>query len=174
MGRTDVLHDFSSDIKFAGDDARYRSSDPAKRTADWDKLPRDGYGKDGVKLAIRSVLDSGPTLTLNLYLYPDEAYFLSDLDVVNPAGKAVEVLEPVAASNLDIGAGADKRVLTTPYTNNFDFGVAPVNDFGSSQNGADRYEGEQLKWEPFNGISYWVSRCSTIPESRASSPAPRP
>ncbi|MBM7566227.1 discoidin domain-containing protein [Paenibacillus sacheonensis] len=155
-GRT-IVQDFGSDIKFAGDDARYRSSDPAKRTAEWSKLPRDGYGSDGVKLSIRSVLDSGPTLTLNLYLYPDKAYFLSDMNVANPAGKAVEIVEPVAASNLDIGAGADKRILTTPYTNNFDFGVAPVNDFGSSQNGADRYEGEQLKWEPFNGISHWVS-----------------
>ncbi|MFC5652723.1 hypothetical protein ACFPYJ_27110 [Paenibacillus solisilvae] len=156
-GKRMIIRDFSSDFKFAGDAARYRSSDPATRTAEWSKLDRDVYGRDGVKLSILSALDSGSTLTLNLYLYPDQSYFLSDMSVSSPEARAVDILEPVSTSFLDIGAGTDKRILTTPYTNNFDFGVAPVSDFGSSQNGADRFEGEQLKWEPFNGISYWVS-----------------
>lgn len=155
-GRT-ILRDFHSNYKIKGQEARLRSSDPAKRTASWSKLPSDGYGRGGVKLTIRNELDSGSTILLHLYLYDDRSYFLSDMSVTSPVSQTVEILEPFASPYFDLGAGADKRIFTTPYSNNFDFGVAPVHDFGFSQNGADRFEGEQLQWEKFNGISHWVT-----------------
>ena len=79
------------------------------------------------------------------------------MQVHHPDVQAIEVMEPLSANHLDIGIGTDKRVYTTPYTNNFDIGVAPVDQFGMSQNGADRFHGEELTWEKFNGISHWVS-----------------
>ncbi|WP_240703138.1 discoidin domain-containing protein [Cohnella luojiensis] len=156
QGKT-VLRDFHSNFKLSGNDARYRSTDPAKRTAEWHDIADDGYGKGGVQLTIGSVLESGFTIQLDLYFYPDKSYFLTDMSVMGPASQSIEIMEPVSSSFLDIGTGNDKRVFTTPYSNNFDFGVAPVNDFGNSQNGADRFEGEQLKWEKFNGVSHWVA-----------------
>ncbi|MBW7455310.1 discoidin domain-containing protein [Paenibacillus sepulcri] len=156
-GDRTVIRDFNSNYQLIGKETRIRSSDPGKRTAEWGKIPSDGYGRNGMQLTLRNALDSGSTIALTVYLYPDSSYFLTDMNVTGPAAQSIDILEPVSSSYLDIGAGMDKRIFTTPYTNNFDFGVAPVNDFGGSQNGADRFEGEQLKWEPFNGVSHWVS-----------------
>ncbi|MDQ8739149.1 discoidin domain-containing protein [Paenibacillus sp. LHD-38] len=152
-----VLQNFNSNYKLAGNDTRFRSSDPAVRTAEWSKIGDEGYGRDGVKLTIRNKLNAGSTIVTHFYLYSDKSYFLTDMSVVSPSSQTVEIIEPISSSFLDIGSGTDKRIFTTPYSNNFDFGVAPVDDFGNSQNGADRFEGEQLKWEPFNGISHWVA-----------------
>lgn len=155
-GRT-ILQDFHSNYKLAGNDTRFRSTDPAVRTAKWSSIQGDGYGAGGVKLTIDNALNSGSKIVTHFYFYSDKSYFLTETSVEGQASQTVEILEPVSSSYLDIGAGTDKRIFTTPYSNNFDFGVAPVNDFGNSQNGADRFEGEQLKWEPFNGISHWVA-----------------
>ncbi|GLX66338.1 discoidin domain-containing protein [Paenibacillus glycanilyticus] len=156
-GNRQVLQNFHSGYKLAGRDEDFRSSDRAARTAKWNSIAKDGYGSDGVKLTVTSALASGSTIVARFYFYPSKSYFLTDMSVENETSLTIEKLEPVSSSYLDIGPGSDKRIFTTPYTNNFDFGVAPVNDFGKSQNGADRFEGEQLKWEPFNGISYWVA-----------------
>ncbi|WP_309119999.1 discoidin domain-containing protein [Paenibacillus sp.] len=152
-----AIRDFHSNYKLAGTQARFRSSDPAARTAAWEGIETNGYGSDGVRLTISSALEAGPTIRLSLELYPNRAYFLTDLTVESPDALDIEILEPIAAPFLDIEAGTDRRIFTTPYSNNFDFGVAPVHDFGHSQNGADRFEGEQLRWEPFNGVSHWVA-----------------
>ncbi|MCJ8010432.1 discoidin domain-containing protein [Paenibacillus sp. KQZ6P-2] len=151
-----VMKEFSSNYKLKGTDNRVQSTDQAQRTADWVTI-KDDYGAKGKKLTIETKLDSGSTIDLNFYLYPNVSYFLVDMQVEHPVAKAVEIMEPLSADNLDIGAGSDKRIYTTPYTNNFDFGVAPVDQFGMSQNGADRFHGEELKWEEFNGISHCVT-----------------
>ncbi|WP_123039204.1 discoidin domain-containing protein [Cohnella candidum] len=152
-----VMENFHSAYKLAGQEATVRSTDPATRTAEWTKPETSIYGRDEVKLTIKTVADTGAVMALNVYLLPDKAYFLADMSVTDPTAAPIEMLEPFEAASLDLPGGSDKRVFTTPYSNNFDFGVAPVHDFGNSQNGADRFEGEQLTWQKFNGISHWVT-----------------
>ncbi|CAK4844801.1 unnamed protein product [Aphanomyces euteiches] len=77
---------------------------------------------------------------------------------VNKAtSQTLNFMEPIAANNLDIGSGTDKRIYTAPYNNNTDFGVAPVNDFGNAENGSDRPLGTVVNWTAFDGTSYWVA-----------------
>jgi len=156
FGKT-LIKDFNSNIQVQGSEERISSMDEAARTATWTEIKGDEYGKHGKKLTITNKLDSGLSIDLNFYIYPKVSYFLVDMQVSNSAGQTLEVMEPITSNNLDIGQGTDKRIFTTPYTNNFDFGVAPVDAFGKSQNGADRFQGEELKWEKFNGISHWVA-----------------
>ena len=155
-GRT-VLQDFHANYKLKGVEQRMRSTDPGVRTAEWNPIAPDGYGSDGVKLTIRNELESGSAIVLHFSLYPGKAYFLTEMTVESPSEQTIDIMEPIAAESVDIGTGTDERIFTTPYTNNFDFGVAPVHDFGYSQNGEDWYEGQSMDWEPFNGISHWVA-----------------
>ncbi|GGA35856.1 discoidin domain-containing protein [Paenibacillus physcomitrellae] len=156
-GDTTIMSDFYSDYRLAGSTSRISSFDEGTRTAAWTSIGSDGYGSNGKKLTITNALASGSTLVLNLSLYENLPYMLADMKVVSGTSQSLDLMEPVAALNLDIGAGADKRIYTTPYTNNFDFGVAPVNDFGSSQNGYERLPGSSEEWTAFNGTSYWVT-----------------
>ncbi|MBO7742972.1 discoidin domain-containing protein [Paenibacillus sp. MWE-103] len=157
QGGTTLIADFYSDYELAGSTDRIHSYDPGTRTAAWSSVGSDKYGKNGQRLTITNALDSGSAIVLRLTMYDNQSYLLADMTVNQAASQAVAVLEPIAADNLDIGAGADKRIYTTPYTNNYDFGVAPVNDFGKSQNGYDKPAGVNDVWGPFNGTSYWVA-----------------
>jgi alpha-galactosidase len=148
---------FHSDFKAAGRDQRYASTDNAKRKATWKGIEQETYGSDGQLLMITNKLDEGPTITQKFYLYPNSPYLMTDMEVQSDNPLAVEIMEPISASKLDIGEGSDKRIFTTPYSNNFDFGVAPVDNFGSSQNETDRVYGANEPWAPFNGISHWVT-----------------
>ncbi|MFD0619934.1 discoidin domain-containing protein [Paenibacillus sp. GCM10027629] len=154
---TTMVRGFHSEAKLTGHEERLSSLDAVSRTAEWSSLQDDAYGKHGKKLTVINTFASGITMDVNFYVYPKSSYILVDMQVHNDNQLTVEILEPITADNLDIGAGMDKRIFTTPYTNNFDFGVAPVDQFGHSQNGADRFHGEELTWEKFNGISHWVA-----------------
>ncbi|MFF2093381.1 discoidin domain-containing protein [Paenibacillus sp. NPDC058174] len=156
-GSTVILSDFYSDYSVAGNSTRISSADPATRTASWAATGNDGYGANGQRLTITNQLNSGSTIILRISMYEDKSYILTDMTVNNGTSQNIDFLEPIAANNLNIGAGSDKRIYTTPYTNNYDFGVAPVNDFGKSQNGYDRPYGAGETWAPFNGTSYWVA-----------------
>ncbi|MBB6730703.1 discoidin domain-containing protein [Cohnella sp. CBP 2801] len=156
-GTTSLMHDFYSDYGVAGSSTRISSSDAGTRTANWTSVGTDGYGSGGKKLTIASVLTSGSTIALNLTLYEGKPYVLASMSVSKSTPLTIDFLEPIAADNLDIGAGSDKRIYTAPYNNNTDFGVAPVNDFGNSENGSDRPEGTNVTWSPFDGTSYWVA-----------------
>ncbi|SDW47288.1 discoidin domain-containing protein [Paenibacillus sp. CF384] len=157
QGSTTLISNFYSDYELYGTSSRIHSYDPGTRSAKWEAIGNDGYGKHGERITIKSVLDSGSTITLRLTMYEDQPYFLSDMTVSNAASQTISVLEPIASDNLDIGSGTDKRIYTTPYTNNYDFGVAPVDNFGKSQNGYDRPYGVEDQWSAFNGTSYWVA-----------------
>ncbi|MFD0693580.1 discoidin domain-containing protein [Paenibacillus sp. GCM10027628] len=152
-----MVTQFHSDIKVAGLDQRYASTDTAKRKATWKKIEEDKYGSNGQLLTISNELDKGPTIIQNFYLYPDNSYLMTEIEVQSKNPLTVEIMEPISASKLDIGEGSDKRIFTTPYSNNFDFGVAPVHNFGNSQNETDRVYGANEPWGPFNGVSHWVT-----------------
>lgn len=156
-GATTLIQDFYSDYALHGSATRYKSTDSAVRTASWASIGTDGYGSNGQLLTITNALASGPTLTLRIAMYEDRSYVIADMTVSSASPLTIDFLEPIAANNLDIGSGTDKRIYTTPYTNNYDFGVAPVHDFGYSQNGDDRPYGQPESWSPFSGRSYWVA-----------------
>lgn len=139
-GGTTVISNFYSDYNISGSSTRTYSYDSGTRTASWISIGNDAYGTGGYKLTITSNLNSGSVIVLNFYLYADVPFFLADMQVQKGTSQDVTFMEPIAANNLDIGSGSDKRILTAPYTNNNDFGVAPVNSFGT-----------------FDGTSYWVS-----------------
>lgn len=156
-GATTIMSDFYSDYGIAGSSTRISSFDPGTRTATWSSIGKDGYGKNGNRLTITNTLTAGTTIILYLTLYEDKPFVLASMTVNNSTSQTLDFMEPIAANNLDIGSGTDKRIYTTPYNNNTDFGVAPVNDFGNSENGYDRPLGTTLTWGPFNGTSYWVA-----------------
>ncbi|MGG6310849.1 discoidin domain-containing protein [Paenibacillus macerans] len=156
QGQT-VVQEFSTNFRKKGSDAELSSRDAVESTAEWTKLKQDKYGKNGRKLTIRSRLETGERIDLGFYFYPKVSYVLTEMQVHQEDGVTVTELTPISAQRVDIGRGNEKKVFTTPYSNNFDFGVAPVDDFGKSQNGADRFAGEQLTWDDFNGISHWVA-----------------
>ncbi|OPH60283.1 coagulation factor 5/8 type domain-containing protein [Paenibacillus ferrarius] len=135
-----ILANFYSDYAVSGNATRINSYDAAARTASWTSIGSDGYGTGGYKLTLTSNLNSGSTIVLNIYLYADIPYFLTDMQVQKGTSQTLDFLEPIASQNLAIAAGSNKKVFTTPFTNNNDFGVAPVNAFGS-----------------FTGTSYWVT-----------------
>jgi alpha-galactosidase len=156
----DKLHtisNFYSDYELENDKSKVYSYDTAKRTTTWSSLPTSSYGRGGKKLTINASFSSGEDMTVNFYLYPSVSYFLTDMQVKNRKSQSIDLLEPIVADNLNIGAGTDKKIFTTPYTNNFDFGVSPVNNFGFAQNGNDRTYGVDTPWSKFDGVSYWVS-----------------
>ncbi|MCM3631217.1 discoidin domain-containing protein [Paenibacillus glycanilyticus] len=156
-GSTTLINDFYSDYALNGSSTRYKSTDSATRTASWTTIGTDGYGTNGKLLTIASALASGSTITLRIAMYENRSHIIADMTVSKGTSQTINFLEPIAANNLDIGSGSDKRIYTTPYTNNYDFGVAPVNNFGNSQNGDDRPYGAGETWSPFNGKSYWVA-----------------
>ncbi|WP_139993803.1 discoidin domain-containing protein [Paenibacillus paridis] len=156
-GSTVIMSDFYSDYGIVGSGARISSFDAGTRTASWTSIGTDNYGINGKQLTITNTLSAGSTIILRIAMYENRPYILADMTVTNGTSKSIDFMEPIAAGNLDIGTGSDKRIYTTPYTNNYDFGVAPVNDFGNSQNGYDRPYGTSESWAPFNGTSYWVA-----------------
>lgn len=156
-GSTVILSDFYSDFGTAGSSTRISSYDVGTRTASWVSIGTDGYGSGGKKLTITNTLASGSTIILRITMYKDKSFIIADMTVNKSTSQTINLMEPIAANNLAIGAGSDKRIYTTPYTNNYDFGVAPVNDFGNSQNGNDRTYGTAETWDAFNGTSYWVT-----------------
>ncbi|TFE28610.1 discoidin domain-containing protein [Cohnella luojiensis] len=156
-GSTTLIANFNSDYALNGTSTRYRSSDPATRSASWTTIGTDGYGTNGKMLTITNSLASGSTIVLRIAMYENQSYIIADMTVSNGTSQTINFLEPIAANNLDIGSGSDKRIYTSPYTNNYDFGVAPVNDFGNSQNGYDKPFGVSDTWSAFNGTSYWVA-----------------
>lgn len=156
-GSTTLISDFYSDYKLFGISTRINSYDAATRTASWVSIGTDGYGTNGQKLTITNSLSSGSTIVLNIAMYENQSYIIVDMTVNNGTSQTLEIIEPISANNLDIGSGTDKRIYTTPTNNNYDFGVAPVNNFGNSENGYDRKSGDTLTWSAFNGISHWVA-----------------
>ncbi|MBM6994254.1 discoidin domain-containing protein [Paenibacillus sp. DXFW5] len=151
-----VVPQFEASFREKGGETR-STRDAVESSAEWTKLKPDAYGKNGRKLTIHSQLETGEQIDLNFYLYPKVSFVLTDMQVQRADGLTVEELTPMDAQRIEIGAGDAKKIFTAPYSNNFDFGVAPVDDFGKSQNGADRFAGEQLTWDDFNGISHWVA-----------------
>lgn len=151
-----VVPQFEASFREKGGETR-STRDAVESSAEWTKLKPDNYGKNGRKLTIHSQLETGEQIDLNFYLYPKVSFVLTDMQVQRADGLTVEELTPMDAQRIEIGAGDAKKIFTAPYSNNFDFGVAPVDDFGKSQNGADRFAGEQLTWDDFNGISHWVA-----------------
>ncbi|MBB6729849.1 discoidin domain-containing protein [Cohnella sp. CBP 2801] len=156
-GSTTIMSDFYSDYSVTGASGRVSSFDAGTRTASWASIGSDGYGANGTRLTLTNSLSAGSTIILHITMYEDQSFILADMTVNNGTSQSLNFMEPIAGPNLDIGAGSDKRIYTTPYTNNFDFGVAPVNDFGNSQNGSERLPGSSEAWTTFNGTSYWVA-----------------
>ncbi len=143
-GSTTVINNFYSNFRLNGSGTRINSYDAGTRTATWVQLPaNDGYGSSGWRLTFTCTLNSGYTLRTYINVYDNNRFILADMDVSKTASMTIDLMESVAADNLNIGNFTDERILTTPYTNNTDFGVCPVNNFGT-----------------FDGTSYWV--CSVF------------
>lgn len=132
------------------------SQQASQRSSEWQTINDKRWGQ-GNKLALTARFADGRTLTTDFWFFDDKPWLLSDMMVSAPTTQTVSRLTPIAAAFADIGVGSDKRIYTTPYTNNFDFGVAPVNRFGLSQNGTDRFADPQEPMVKFNGISHWVT-----------------
>ncbi|HEY0826926.1 MAG TPA: coagulation factor 5/8 type domain-containing protein, partial [Bacilli bacterium] len=156
-GGTTLISNWYSDYKIVGNSTRINSYDTATRSATWVSIGTDGYGTGGYRLTITNTLSSGSTILLYINMYADQSYVIVDMTVNNGTSQQIEIMEPIGANNLDIGSGTDKRIYTSPHNNNFDYGVAPVNNFGNSENGYDRVSGSTLTWSAFNGISHWVT-----------------
>src|SRR5712672_2011357 len=156
-GSTSIISNFYSDYGVSGSSTRISSYDSGTRTASWVSIGTDGYGSSGKKLTITNSLTSGSTIILNLTLYSDKPFALASMTVNKGTSQTLNFLEAIAAQNLDIGTGSDKRIYTTPYNNNYDFGVAPVNDFGNSENQVDRTSTTTTTWSAFDGTSFWVA-----------------
>ncbi|WP_219834611.1 S-layer homology domain-containing protein [Paenibacillus sp. R14(2021)] len=162
-GATRIMSGFYSDYSAVDTDTkavtRFNSYDAGTRTAEWSNVGTDGTDKYGTgqMLTLTNTLASGASMVLHLSIYEGKPFALVSMTVNNASSQTISIMEPVAADNLDIGDGADKRIYTAPYNNNTDFGVAPVNDFGYSENGYDRPQGLTTTWSPFNGTSYWVA-----------------
>lgn len=138
-GSTVITNNFYSDIKLSNSSTRIYSYDNGGRTASWVSIGSDGYGVNGYKLTINCALSTGYTLTTNFYFYENSKFFLTDMNVTSTSNITIDFMEPIATNTLNIGNFSDERILSTPYTNNDDFGVCPVNNFGT-----------------FNGTSNWV------------------
>jgi hypothetical protein len=156
-GSTSLISNFYSDYGVSGSSTRISSYDSGTRTACWVSIGTDGYGSRGKRLTITNSLTSGSTIILNLTLYSDKPFALASMTVNKGTSQTLNFLEAIAAQNLDIGTGSDKRIYTTPYNNNYDFGVAPVNDFGNSENQVDRTSTTTTTWSAFDGTSFWVA-----------------
>lgn len=155
--QTAVLKAFHSEALLAGDAAPVLNSEQAvSREAQWDKIQDPQRGK-GEKLTLTSHFNDGSSLRLRVWFFQDTRWFLNALEVTSDNALEVKQLTPITSRFADIGPGNDKRIYTTPYSNNFDFGVAPVNRFGLSQNGTDRFDHPVEPMVKFNGISHWVT-----------------
>ncbi|MCS2155942.1 hypothetical protein MUU48_03165 [Scandinavium sp. H11S7] len=154
--QTPVLKAFHSEALRTGEMVALNSEQAASRDANWEKIvdPQRGPGE---KLTLTSRFADGATLALHLWFFNDARWFLSDLTVTAASEMAISRLAPIVSGFADIGPGNDKRIYTTPYSNNFDFGVAPVNDFGLGQNGTDRFANPVEPMVKFNGVSHWVT-----------------
>lgn len=154
--QTPVLKDFHSQVRLADTAALLDSEKAASHDARWEKIADPLRGK-GEKLTLISRFADGSTLTQHVLFFSDTRWLLSDLQVASDNALSVSQLAPVVSGFADIGPGDDKRIYTTPYSNNFDFGVAPVSQFGLSQNGSDRFANPVEPMVKFNGISHWVT-----------------
>jgi hypothetical protein len=154
--QTPVLKAFHSEALRTGVASTLNSEQATTREANWETIvdPQRGPGE---KLTLTSHFADGATLALHLWFFNDTRWFLSDLTVTAANQIEISRLTPIASGFADIGPGNDKRIYTTPYSNNFDFGVAPVNDFGLSQNGTDRFANPVEPMVKFNGVSHWVT-----------------
>lgn len=152
---TPLIRHFSSEAQLQN--STVLSSKQAKtRTLRWETLADKRWGH-GNKLVLVSKFTNGQTLTTDFWFFDNAPWLLSDINVTAATPLTVTKLTPIAAAFADIGAGNDKRIYTAPYSNNFDFGVAPVDHFGQSQNGTDRFADPKEPMVPFNGISHWVT-----------------
>lgn len=145
-GSTVLIRNFYSDFAIDGQAGRIYSYDGGTRTASWTSIGNSGYGTGGYRLTVTCALSSGYTIKTYFDFYADNRFFLVNMDVTKAAAMTVNFMEPIAADNLDIGSFSDEKIMSTPYTNNEDFGVCPVNSFGN-----------------FNGNSNWV--CSVFDDS---------
>lgn len=153
--QTPVLKAFHSEAELAHSASALNSENATSRDAHWETFQDAHYGV-GEKLTLTSHFTGGTSLALHLWFFKDTRWFLSDLQVTSGQVLTVMKLTPFSARFADIGKGNDKRIYTTPYSNNFDFGVAPVNQFGQSQNGTDRFANPVEPMVTFNGVSHWV------------------
>ncbi|KLV66081.1 hypothetical protein DJ535_15510 [Citrobacter murliniae] len=153
---TPLIKQFHSEAQLQNPAQTLNSQHATQRTSQWQTVNDKRWG-EGHKLVLTSHLAGGRTLTTDFWFFDNRPWLLSDIRVFAPTPLTVSKLTPIAAAFADIGIGSDKRIYTTPYTNNFDFGVAPVNQFGLSQNGTDRFANPQEPMVKFNGISHWVT-----------------
>lgn len=151
---TPLVSGFHSEAQLQG--LTLNSQQPSQRTPEWQTVNDRRWGQ-GNKLVLTARFADGRTLTNDFWFFDNQPWLLSDMAVSAPTPLTVTRLTPITAAFADIGKGHDKRIYTTPYTNNFDFGVAPVDRFGLSQNGTDRFANPQEPMVKFNGISHWVT-----------------
>lgn len=154
--KTLVLKAFHSEALLAGTASTLNSEKAVVRHAQWNKV-QDKQRGAGEILTVQNRFSDGTSLTLRVLFFDDTRWFLSDLQATADRPLEVSKLIPLTTGFADIGPGHDKRIYTTPYSNNFDFGVAPVNQFGLSQNGTDRFANPVEPMVKFNGISHWVT-----------------
>lgn len=153
---TPLITGFHSEAQLQNPTQTLDSQQATQRTSTWQSVHDKRWGQ-GNKLILTAHFADGRTLTTDFWFFDSSPWLLSDMAVSAPTALTVTRLTPLDAAFADIGKGRDKRIYTTPYTNNFDFGVAPVNQFGLSQNGADRFANPQEPMVKFNGISHWVA-----------------
>lgn len=153
---TALIKQFHSEVQLKNPTLTLNSQQATQRTPQWQTVSDKRWGA-GNKLILTSRFADGRTMTTDFWFFDNSPWLLSDISVSAPTSMTVTQLTPIAAAFADIGTGHDKRIYTTPYTNNFDFGVAPVNQFGQSQNGTDRFANPQEPMVKFNGISHWVT-----------------
>ncbi|OAT27918.1 hypothetical protein M976_02054 [Buttiauxella ferragutiae ATCC 51602] len=153
-GNVPVIKTFRSTAQLS--QASLDSAKAVGRTALWQKVKDPARG-EGETLTLNNRFADGSTLTVRFWFFNDKSWLLSDMQVSAQKNLHVTKLTPISASFADIGEGGDKRIYTTPYSNNFDFGVAAVNHFGLSQNGTDRFANPDEPMVKFNGVSHWVT-----------------
>ncbi len=113
-GTTGIISNFYSDYGVTGSATRISSYDPGTRTASWSTIGTDGYGINGKKLMITNTLSAGTTIILYITMYENKPFILTSMTVNKGTSQSLNFLEPIAAQNLDIGSGSDKRIYTTP------------------------------------------------------------
>ncbi|MGB7802547.1 hypothetical protein [Buttiauxella sp.] len=149
-----LIKTFHSEAELSS--ATLNSQQAVSRTAFWQSV-NDKQRGEGEKLTLSNRFANGNILSITFWFFDDKSWLLSDMQVASAHLLEVKKLTPVSAKFADIGQGKDKRIYTTPYSNNFDFGVAAVNHFGVSQNGTDRFANPQEPMVKFNGVSHWVT-----------------
>ncbi|WP_213133592.1 hypothetical protein [Citrobacter sp. FP75] len=153
---TPLITRFHSEAQLQNPALTLNSQSATQRTPQWQTVYDKRWGQ-GNKLVLTARFANGRALTTDFWFFDNSPWLLSDMAVSASTPLTITRLTPISATFADIGKGHDKRIYTTPYTNNFDFGVAPVNQFGLSQNGTDRFADPQEPMVKFNGISHWVT-----------------